>query len=143
MKRLFSAMGALVCALCLSACVSARIFQTNVFTNEGGEQVTVHYGRLDKDHTTTYLWPVTGKEVTLTSRLVVEVALPDGTSFTAYQCMNVLPSGTMYKTDNDKWMFHANGLSCTVYRRVEVAGRTDYLEVYRGIVCESPRKEAR
>lgn len=140
MKRVFPLIGAALCALFLTACTSYRLFQTSVFTNDEGEQATVYYGRLDKDHTTTYVWPMTGKEMTLTSRLVVEVVLPDGTSFIAYQCMNVLSSGTMYRSNNEKWMFHANGLSCTVYKRVEVDGREDYLDVYRGIVCGSPVK---
>ena len=84
--------------------------------------------------------PATGKEVEFKSKLVVRVELPDGDSFTAWQCMNFMQSGTMYKTDNDKWQILVNGFTCRIYLRVD-DGSGRYREVYRGILCESPKEE--
>jgi hypothetical protein len=69
------------------------------------------------------------------SKLLVNVVLPDGDGFTAWQCMNFMRNGTMYKTDNEKYMFLAGGFSCIVYAR-ESDG--SYSEMYRGVLCESP-----
>ena len=69
------------------------------------------------------------------SKLVVLAELPGGDSFKAWQCMNFLPYGTMYKTDNERWMLLANGFSCTIYRQSE-SDETQYREVYRGVLCD-------
>ena len=71
------------------------------------------------------------------SKLVVRAELPDGETFTAWQCMNFMRRGTMYKTDDERWMLLANGFSCVVYRRAE-DNPEDYREVYRGVLCDTP-----
>ena len=127
---------ALALALRLAAgCRSYDVVQRNVFVNEDGDVVAVEYGRGGSDHVSTFTAPATGKEVEFRSRLVVCAELPDGTRFTAWQCMNFLPRGTMYKTDNGKWMLLADGFSCTVYRREDGGG--GYGEVYRGVLCDT------
>ena len=83
---------------------------------------------------------VGGKEMDFKSKLVVKVSLPDGNSFIAWQCMNFLRGGTMYKSDNELWMFHAIGLSCAIFRQTE-DDSTKYLEVYRGILCNTPERK--
>ena len=118
-----------------TGCASYRIVQTNVFSDEDGRIISVDYGRSEDDHVNTFVSPVTDKEMEFRSKLLVEVVLHDGESFTAWQCMNFLRSGTMYKTDDEEYMFLANGFSCAVYRR-EDDGR--YLEIYRGVICETP-----
>ena len=82
----------------------------------------------------------TGKATEFKSKLVVDVTLPDGDSFTAWQCMNFLQTGTMYKTDNEKWMVLVNGFPALVYAQTK-EDPTRYFEVYRGILCESPKTD--
>ena len=55
--------------------------------------------------------------------------------------MNTLPSGTMYRSSNEKWMYHANGITCEVFEKaVNPQGEDDYLLVFEGIICEGPKK---
>ena len=82
-----------------------------------------------------------GKVMTMKSKLAVKVTLPDGTDFVAWECMNTLPSGTMYRSDNERWMYHANGISCRVFESaINPEGKSDYLLVFEGIICEGPKK---
>lgn len=121
----------------LTGCQSYEVVQRNVFSDEDGNLVAVDYGRSEKDHVNTFIVPMTGKEMEFKSKLVVKAELPDGETFTAWQCMNFLKRGTMYKTDNGRWMLLANGFSCIVYRQVE-DDPDNYREVYRGVLCETP-----
>ena len=121
--------------LSVAGCNSYRVVQTNVFSDEDGRIVSVDYARAEKDHANTFVSPVTNKEMEFKSKLLVKVVLPDGDGFTAWQCMNFSRNGTMYKTDNGKYMFLAGGFSCIVYSRVN---ESDYTEIYRGVLCESP-----
>jgi hypothetical protein len=126
-------------AIMLAAgCNSYRIVQTNVFSDEDGRIVSVDYARAEKDHVNTFVSPITGKEMEFKSKLLVKAVLFDGESFKAWQCMNFMRNGTMYKTDNEEYMFLAGGFSCVVYKREE-DGR--YLEIYRGVLCDSPEQE--
>lgn len=124
-----------------AGCRSYDIVQANIFSDDDGNLVRVEYGRSEKHHVNTFVSPVTGEEMEFKSKLVVEVRMPDGESFRAWQCMNFLSSGTMYKTDDGEWMFLAGGFTCTVYARTE-EDETRYLEVYRGVLCESPHVDA-
>ena len=127
-------------AVVLTGCVSYDLVQTNMFSDENGYVVRIDYGRAEKDHVNYFESPTNGKRMEFKTRLVVEVTLPDGEEFTAWQCMNFLSSGTMYRTDNEEWMLHANGFTCVIYRRTE-EDATKYLELYRGILCESPKSD--
>lgn len=128
---------ALAAAAALAAgCGSYSIVQSNVFVDEDGNVVTVEYGRGERNHVNTFISPTTGKEMEFKSKLVVRAELPDGDTFTAWQCMNFLARGTMYRTDNERWMLLADGFSCVIYRRTE--DETRYLEVYRGVLCDTP-----
>ena len=124
----------------VAGCQSYEIVQTNIFSSDDGHVVTIAYGRNESFHVNTFRNPATGKDVEFKSKLVVRVKLPDGDSFTAWQCMNFLESGTMYKTDDDEWQILVNGLTCRIYLRVD-DGSGRYREVYRGILCESPKEE--
>jgi len=119
----------------LQGCQSYEIVQTNVFADDDGNVITVDYGRSETDHVNTFRAPTNGKTMEFTSKLMVKVTLPDGDTFKAWRCMNLLaPSGTMYKTDNEKWMLLANGFTSTVYRNDDKdEGR--YREVFRGVLC--------
>lgn len=129
-----------VLAAALAGCVSFTPQQTSLFTDENGNLVSVDYGRSEKDHVSKFTAP-NGKELTMKSRLGVRVTLPDGEGFLGWECMNPLRSGTMYRSDNEKWMYHANGISCTVFRKaVNPQGMEDYLLVFEGIICEGPKK---
>ena len=128
---------AAVAALAFAGCQSYEIVQRNVFSDEDGNLVAVDYGRSDKDHVNTFIAPLTGREMEFKSKLVVRVELPDGEVFTAWQCMNFTRRGTMYKTDDERWMLLANGFSCVVYRQSE-ENPGDYREVYRGVLCDTP-----
>ena len=125
----------LAAALLLQGCQSYDIVQRNVFADDHGNIVSVDYGRSESEHVNTFVSPVTGKEMDFRSKLVVVAELPDGDSFKAWQCMNFLPYGTMYKTDSGEWMLLANGFSCTIYHQTE-EDETKYLEVYRGVLCD-------
>ena len=120
-----------------AGCQSYSIVQKNVFVDEDGNVVTVEYGRSSREHVNTFIAPTTGKKMDFRSKLVVCAELPDGTSFTAWQCMNFFVRGTMYKTDNERWMLLADGFTCVVYRQTK-EDETRYKEVYRGVLCDTP-----
>jgi len=124
-----------IAALLLQGCQSYTIVQRNVFADDDGNVVSVEYGRSESDHVNTFISPVTGKEMENKSKLVVLAELPDGDSFKAWQCMNIWSRGTMYRTDNNRWMLLVNGFSCTIYRQTE-EDETRYREVFRGVLCE-------
>lgn len=134
------ALSAISALLLFAGCNSYRVVQTNIFSDEDGRIVSVDYARAEKDHVNTFVSPVTGKEMEFRSKLLVKAVLFDGESFKAWQCMNFMRNGTMYKTDNDEYMFLAGGFSCTVYRRGD-DGR--YAEIYRGVICDSPEDAGR
>ena len=127
---------------CVVGCQSYTIVQRNVFVDDDGNVVVVEYGRSESEHVNTFVAPTTGKEMEFRSKLMVRAELPDGKRFTAWQCMNFLARGTMYKTDDEEWMLLANGFSCIVYRQTE-EDETRYLEVYRGVLCDTPESKAR
>jgi len=134
-------MGAALAALVMVGCASFTPMQSSLFTDEDGNVISVDYGRSEKDHESKFTAP-NGKVMTMKSKLAVKVTLPDGTDFVAWECMNTLPSGTMYRTDNEKWMFHANGITCQVFAAtVNPEGQNDYLLVFEGIICQGPKKE--
>lgn len=120
--------------IALGGCQSYSIVQRNMFADDDTNVVVVDYGRSDTDHVNTFVSPVTQKKMEFKSRLVVEVTLPDGDSFTAWQCMNFGRRGTMYATDDEAWHILMNGFSCTIFHRV---GETDYV-VYQGVLCDTP-----
>ena len=122
-------------ALLFAGCQSYAIVQRNMFADDRGNLVVVDYGRSESDHVNTYKSPVNGEELEFKSKLMVRAELPDGDSFKAWQCMNFLPYGTMYRSDNERWMLHANGFTCVIYRQTE-EDETRYLEVYRGVLCD-------
>ena len=79
-----------VAEVLFSGCQSYRLVQRNVFADDDGHVIVVDYGRSEKEHVNTFVSPVTGKEMEFRSKLVVEVQLPDGDTFKAWQCMNFL-----------------------------------------------------
>lgn len=137
MKLIAACVATLLCA----GCASFHATQVVRFVDDDGRFATVTYGYGDEDHATTFISPANGREVELKSRLRVKVAMDDGPSFTAYQCMNMLGSGTMYKTDNDRWMYLANGFTCMLFEFD--AARDDYRVVFRGVLCQTPAREDR
>lgn len=128
----FLALGAL-----LVGCHTYDIVQSNVFSDDDGNVVVIDYGRSEKPHVNTFVSPANGETLEFKSTLVVAVTLPDGKHLTAWQCMNFQHSGTMYKTDDEKWLVHVNGFSAMLYQQT-AENKDRYLEVYRGILCDSP-----
>lgn len=124
--------------LALAGCRSYRIVQRNVFSDEDGYLVTVSYGVAEREHVNTFVSPMTGKEMPFKSKLVVEVDLPDGDSFKAWQCMNFQSRGTMYKTDSGRWQILVNGFSCVLFRQ-SLDDPAAYQPVYRGVLCDTPQ----
>ena len=128
-------------ALAFAGCTSFTPIQSNLFTDENGAILSVDYGRDKNEHESKFFAP-NGKEMTMRSKLKVRVTLPDGTTFIAWECMNPLASGTMYRTNNEKWMFRANGISCQAFRKAKnERGEDDYLVVFDGILCKGPGKD--
>lgn len=129
-------------ALALAGCQGYRIVQRNVFSDEGGNLVTVAYGVAEREHVNAFVSPVTGKEMPFKSKLVVEVDLPDGDSFRAWQCMNFRARGTMYRTDNGRWQILVNGFTCEVFRRSPDDPEA-YSVAYRGVLCDTPAMDVK
>lgn len=123
-------------AALLVGCSSFHQTQIVKFVDDDGRFVDVVYGYGDEDHVTKWVSPVNGKTIELKSKLRVKVKMEDGPSFKAFQCMNTLGSGTMYKTDNDRWMYLANGFTCAVFEWDDV--RKDYRYVFQGVLCQTP-----
>ena len=134
---------AFLAAVLLQGCQSYEIVQRNIFADDDGNVVIVDYGRSESDHHNTFISPVTGEAMDFHSKLMVKVQLPDGDTIKAWQCMNFLPRGTLYMTDNEEWKVLANGFSCCIYHRTGEPAPRDYLEVYRGVICDSPGKKAK
>ena len=127
----------LASVLLLHGCQSYTIVQQNFFSDDDGNVVRVDYGRSDSDHVNTFVSPATGKEMDFKSKLMVKVELPDGDTIKAWQCMNFLSRGTMYESDGGEWKVLANGFSIVIYHRTGEPPPRDYLEVYRGVICET------
>ena len=127
----------------LSGCQSYQIVQRNVFADDDGRVIVVDYGRSDSDHYNSFVSPVTGKEMDFRSRLMVKVRLPDGDTIKAWQCMNFLPRGTLYMTDDEEWKVLADGFSFTIYHQTDEKPPRDYLEVFRGVICDTPEMEVK
>ena len=140
-------MSFLAAALLLQGCQSYDIVQTNVFADDDGNVISVDYGRSETEHVNTFRAPTNGKEMEFRSKLMVKVTLPNGDRFKAWQCMNFLSMGTMYKTDDEEWMLLANGFTSIVYRQetFERSGReeTRYAEVFRGVLCDIADREVK
>ena len=79
------------------------------------------------------------------TKLAVRVTLPDGDDFLAWECMNTLSVGTMYRSDNERWMYHANGISCRVFHKAAnpATGEEDYLVIFEGVICEGPKNDGK
>ncbi len=135
MKNILAAIAAL--SVLLAGCNSFVAQQTSSFVDDVGNMITVRYGQLEKARKTEFISPVNGKTLDMSSRLAVDVILPDGGSFMGYQCLNMLRTGTMYKSSDGKWLYHANGTSCSVYLVNEKGD--DYLLVFNGILSEGKR----
>ena len=126
----------------LAGCNTFTVTQTNAFVDDDGNVLTVRYGHLESERTTTVRNPLTRKDVEMSSRLAVSLTLPEpnGSELMAYQCMNFLPSGTMYGTDDGKWLFLANGITSAVYLINE--DKTDYVLVFSGIMGGGLKKDS-
>ena len=118
-------------ALLLAAgCNTTTLVQTMSFVDDNGNVIEVDYSRAEKEHIGKCKSPMTGEDMDFRTKLLVKVTMPDGSSFKAWQTMNVLPSGTMYRSDDERWLFHARGIVSSVYERT--IDKTDYKLVYEG-----------
>ncbi len=129
--RKLAALGLALALMLFAGCVSYETKQTVRFIDNDGRFLSVDYQRGDGDHVSTY--KLDGTEHEFKSNLRVIVELPDGTSFKAYQCLNVLRSGTLYRSDDEEWMFHANGVLVSAYR--QLPDKSDYQLVFQGVMC--------
>jgi len=153
LRSLFPALATVL----LQGCQSYTIVQQNVFADDDGSVLFLEYGRSESDHVSTFVAPGSGKELEFRSKLMVRARfredVPDflefrnhgtvtnrieraGESFKAWQCMNFLRRGTMYESNDGEWKLLANGFSTVVYHRTDDAPPL-YLEVYRGVVCDT------
>lgn len=141
MIKKFPSLGILLLVLCtLTGCNSYQISQRNLFSDEDGNIVVVDYCHAEKDHKSTFIAPMTGKELEYKSRLLVKVQLPDGDSFKAWQCMNIYnTAGTMYKTDNDEWVVLVTGFTIEIFYITD--DKSDHRLVYQGFLSSTPKME--
>lgn len=128
------------CLFAFAGCNSYEITQTSHFANDDAEIVRVDYGHAERDHVNTFVSPANGQELEFRSRLVVEVTMPDGEDFTAWQCMNFNGNGTLYETDNGEWRFLASGFVCRVAKQNKDNPKA-YDEVFRGVLCNRPEQK--
>ena len=120
-------------ALALAGCNSFTVSSSSRFVDEDGNIISVTYGQFEKERDTVFTSPVDGRKIDMKSKLAVRVTLPDGGDFTAVQCMNMLPTGTMYMSSDAKWLYHANGTTCSVYLINET--KNDYILVFDGALA--------
>ena len=125
-------------SLLLSGCTSFNLTQATRFMNEDGETIYVEYGTGEDEHKTIFRSPYNGKEMEFKSKLRIRFTMPDGKERMAFQCMNELRQGTMYKTDDEEWAYQAKGFTCTVFRMDPAIGK--YRVAFQGVVCQSPEK---
>ena len=126
-----------------AGCTSFHLSQTNRFINEDGAIITVDYGTGSSDYVTKFRSPMNGNELEFKSKLRVRVTMPDGESFYAFECFNELKTGTLYRSGDEDWSYHAKGIVCTVYNKND---QGFYAPVFEGVMCQSParpRKEQR
>lgn len=136
MKKL---LGTLVLFM-MAGCASYTPMQTCRFVDDDGRFLTVSYESGMKDHINEFVSPGNGKTFEFRSKLRVKVDSDFGVDFTAYQAMNFYGSGTLYKTDNNKWQYLANGFTCHVLKLQadESTGESGYVSVYQGVICQDP-----
>ena len=129
----------------VAGCQSYTINQRLIFADDDGNVVTVDYGRSESEHHNTFISPANGKEMDFHSKHMVKVHLPDWDDFKAWECMSFLPpaTGTMYKTDNDEWKVLTSGFSFSIYHRTGEPAPRDYLEVFRGVLCDIPDRDVK
>ena len=129
----------LIGALALAAgCASFELRQSDVFADEEGNVVGVDYGRRSKDHVFMVVSPGNGKLVEYKSDLMVRITLPDGNRISGYRTLNTFPVGTMYMTDDERWIYLANGFSCRIYMQLD--DKSDYLLVFEGNLASAPKR---
>jgi len=117
----------------LVGCSSFHLGQTMLFLDDNGNVIKVDYMRSDKPYVSQIKSPFNGETVDFSSKLLVEVTMPDGYSFEAWQTLNTLPSGTMYKSKDSRWLYHARGITSSVYE--QTIDKSDYKLVYEGVMC--------
>lgn len=125
--------------LLLSGCNSFETTFRNSFIDEEGNVVYVESGRLEKDHVFQVASPGNGKMVDYRSKEAVKVTLPDGKRFTAYQTLNTIPIGNMFKSDDEELIYVTNGLMCRIYAML--IDRSDYLLVFEGNLTKGPEEK--
>ncbi len=129
-----------VLAAVLAGCVSFTTNQSFLFTDEDGNLIRVDYGSSKRAHTSNFTAP-NGKVFASSTSTGVRVTLPDGERFVAWNCLNPLTQGAMYRSDDEEWMYLANGATCTVFQKaVNPEGKDDYLIIFEGIVCKDTDK---
>ena len=116
----------------VAGCNTITSVQTMHFVDDNGNIVKVDYKRSEKEHVGKCKSPMNGAEMDFRTKLLVDVTMPDGFEFSAWQTLNVLPSGTMYRSDDERWLFHARGITSSVYERT--IDKTDYKLVYEGVM---------
>lgn len=114
----------------LSGCVSFEKTFSNSFIDDDGNVVSIVSGRLSEDHVFQVVSPGNGKLVDYKSKEAVKITLPDGQEFTAYQTLNTIPIGNMYKTEDGGIIYVTNGLMCRIYAMLEDG--SDHLLVFEG-----------
>ena len=129
-KVLFPLAAAALAAL--AGCVSYETRQSAYFLSEDGELAYVEFQHGDGEHVNYYYTGETRREFKSKLRVRVEFGKE---KFTAYQCLNVLPSGTMYRSDDEEWLYHAHGAIGTIYRQIP----GDYREVFQGVMQLTPK----
>jgi hypothetical protein len=122
-----------VISFVVAGCSSLQLAQTMLFLDDNGNVIKVDYLRSNKPYVTQVKSPFNGEMVDFSAKLLVVVTMPDGYDFEAWQTLNTLPSGTMYKSKDSRWLYHARGITSSVYE--QTIDKSDYKLVYEGVMC--------
>lgn len=123
-------------AALLAGCASWRLqtLRSTRFVDDNGNYIRVDYCHDTEEHKSTFTLD-NGVRLPYSSKNALRVEMPDGTSFIAYQ--NLVPVGTMYKTEDGKWEFFESGAGCIVAQLAKDG--SGYIPRFRGTLCATVR----
>ena len=122
-------------AAAVLGCTSLERSHTMLFVDDNGNVIKVDYERSVKEYVSKVTSPFSGKEIDFRTKLRVGVTMPDGYRFAAWETLNILGSGTLYKSPNERWLYHARGITSSIYE--QTIDKSDYKLVYEGVTCSS------
>ncbi len=131
----------LLCAFALMLLAGCALYhekQVDMFVDEEGRSLIVHFGELSRSYTYEVVSPVNGVSLESKDNRVVKLNLPDdldidrsySKSITCRICQSIAMKGTMYLSTDKEWLFWTIGTMSRVYLFDEELN--DYVCVFQG-----------